>query len=320
MRRILFFLLLPLALGIGAAEYLTTSFVARQRIGDVVRRGNLQALAGRRGIYDNDVERAWRADLFAVGADTSEIEPAILAELKRAALQRLIEGERLNRAASGEPVVSSSVEREIQLLRDQFRDEKTWQKSLAGADLSSRTVAREVTINLRDRAWLEKQIADRIQPNDSEVQRYYSEHQSAFQQPLRLRASHLFLAAPEGYLDDVIERQRTLIEQLAKRIANGESFPALIAEFSEDEATKMRDGDLGYFAGTRMLPEVFAAAEQLQPGQLSAPVRSRLGFHIIRLTETRPVRQLTLEEARPEIIALLENQRRIAAVAALLER
>ena len=238
----------------------------------------MQALAGRRGIYDNDVERAWRADLFAVGADTSEIEPAILGQLKNAALQRLIEQERLNRAASGEAVAASAVERETQLLRDQFRDEKTWQKSLAGADLSERSLAHEVTTSLRARSWLEKQIADRIQPNDSEVQRYYDEHRPAFQQPLRLRASHLFLAAPEGYPEDVIERQQNSIEQLAKRVANGESFPALIAQFSEDEATKKRDGDLGYFAETRMLPEVFAAAEQLQPGQISGPVRSSAGL------------------------------------------
>ena len=312
--------LVACVLGIGAAEYLTTSFPFRQWIGNVVGRGDLQALVGRRGIYDSDVERAWRADLFAVGAETSEIEPAILGQLKSDALQRLIEEERLNRAAAGEAVVSSAVEHETRLLRDQFRDEKTWQKSLADADLSQRSLAHEVTINLRARSWLEKQIANRIQPNDSEVQRCYDTHLPAFQQPLRLRASHLFLAAPEGYPEEVIARQQTAIEQLAKRIANGESFPALITEFSEDEATKKRDGDLGYFAETRMLPAVFAATEQLQPGQISGPVRSRLGFHIIRLTEARPARQLSLEDARPGILALLENQKRVAAVAALVER
>ncbi|CAN5430289.1 hypothetical protein BH18VER2_BH18VER2_05610 [soil metagenome] len=116
----------------------------------------------------------------------------------------------------------------------------------------------------------------------------------------------------------MIERQRALIDQLAKRIGSGESFPVLVTEFSEDEATKKRDGDLGYFAGARMLPAVFAAAKQLQPGQVSAPVRSRLGFHLIRLMEVRPARQLSLEEARPEIIALLENRKRASAIASVV--
>ncbi len=317
MKRFLF-LLLAVGLGLGAAEYLTTLFPVRRWIGEVAGRGELQALAGRRGIYDNDVDRAWRGDLFALGLDSFELEAAVADAQKRATLHRLLAEKRLNAAATNEPTDPVAVARETQLLRDQFRDDRTWRKSLALAGLTPRTLEREVAVNLRGRAWLEQQIAGRIQPNDSEVRRYYEENRTAFRQPLRLRASHLFLAAPDGYPVDVIERQGTFIEQLAKRIANGESFPALIAEFSEDEATKMRDGDLGYFAEKRMLPEIFAAAGQLQPGQISAPVRSRLGFHIIRLTETRPERQLSLEEARPQIVALLENRRRTAAVASVL--
>lgn len=311
-------LLLVLGLGAGTGEYLSTSFAARKWLGHLVRRGDLQALIGRRGIYENDVERAWQAELFAVGANAQEIGPAIAAQQKGAILQRLVEQKRTTAAAAGEPVDSASVARETQLLRYQFREEKNWQQALSGAGLTRRGLQREVARNLGDRNWLEKQIAPRIQPNDAAVQRYYNEHLPAFQEPLRLRASHLFLAAPEGYPDDVIERQRALIDQLAKRIGSGESFPVLVTEFSEDEATKKRDGDLGYFAGARMLPAVFAAAKQLQPGQVSAPVRSRLGFHLIRLMEVRPARQLSLEEARPEIIALLENRKRASAIASVV--
>jgi len=67
-----------------------------------------------------------------------------------------------------------------------------------------------------------------------------------------------------------------------------------------------------------MLPVVFAAAQGLRPGESSASVRSRLGFHIIRLTESRPARALTFEEARPEIAALLANLQRAAAIATLV--
>ena len=203
----------------------------------------------------------------------------------------------------------------MDLLRAQFPDEKTWNRALASAGLTRRSLQREVETNLRDRNWLEAQIASRIQPNKTETRRYYDEHRSTFQEPLRFRASHLFLAAPEGTPAEVIAAKRSLIEQLSKRLAHGESFPALVAEFSEDDATKKRGGDLGYFASERMLPAVFDAAEKLHPGETSAPVRSRLGFHIIRLTESRPARALTFEEAQREIETLLANQKRTDTVA-----
>ena len=305
-----------LLLGLAAGEYLTNNFSVRRWIGHVVRRGDLQVLVERRGIYDSDVERAWRADLFATGTNPQDVEASIAAEQKRAALGRLIEQQKLNRTASGQSIHRGAIAHEMELLRTQFGDEEAWKRALAGAELSREALEREVATDLRDRDWLEAEIAAQIQPNESEIRRYFEEHRSAFQEPPRLRASHLFLAAPEGYPAEVIEAKRTLIAQLSKRLAKGESFSALVAEFSEDEATKKRGGDLGYFAETRMLPAVFAAAQQLRPGETSGPVQSRLGFHIIRLTESRPPRAFTFEEARPEISVLLANQKRIKAVAA----
>jgi peptidyl-prolyl cis-trans isomerase C len=318
MMRLFLLALLAIALGIGIGEYLTTSLPFRQWIGHVVRRGELQALVGRRGIYDTDVERAWRAELFATGAVAQDIEAATATEQKRAALQRLVEQEKLDAAASGQAINSGSVAHEIDLLREQFGDEKTWIGTLAKAATVRRALEREVATNLRDRAWIETAIAPELRPNEAEARRYFEEHRAAFQEPPRLRASHLFLAAPEGYPTNVIEAKRTLIAELAKRLAGGESFSALVAEFSEDNATKKRACDLGYFTEKRMLPGVFAAARQLQPGTMSAPVRSRLGFHILRLTGSLPARALTFEEARPEIDALLANQKRTKAVAALV--
>lgn len=314
-----FFLLVTLAfvLGIGTTEFLSTNFSFRRWLGQVVRRGELQELAGRRGIYENDVERAWRTELFARDAEAGEIAPATAAEQRRAVLERLIAEEKLKAAAASQALAPGVLKREINLLRWQFRDEKTWQTILQGAAISRWILRRTVADDLRARAWIEQHIAAQLAPIERESQRYFTAHQAEFQEPLRLRASHLFLAAPDGYPREVIDAQRGLIDLLSKRIANGESFPALVAEFSEDDATKKRAGDLGYFAEERMLPEVFDAAATLQPGQISAPVRSRLGFHLLRLTESRPARALTFEEAQPEIETRIANLKRARAVAAL---
>ncbi len=320
MTRALLLAAVAIALGVGTAEYLSGNFSFRRGLGHVVRRGDLVTLVDRRGIYDNDVERAWQAELFANGADPQEIEPAIAKEQERGALERLRAEARVTVAARSDSIPDAAVRREMDLLRDQFRDEKTWAAVLRNASTSPWVLRLAVVENLRDRAWIEKQIASQILPNESECRRYFEKHGAEFQAPPRLRASQLFLAAPDGYPAEVIETRRALIDRLSKRLANGEAFPALVAEFSEDEATKKRGGDLGYFAQTRMLPAVWEAASKLHPGEISAPVRSRLGFHILRLTESLPPHALTFEEARPEIVSTLENRKRLAAVTKLSGR
>lgn len=284
-------LVLALLLGMGAGEYLTTDLTFRRWLGQVVRRGGLEALVGRRGIYDRDVERAGQP------------------------LESLIELAKLDAAAARQSISSAAIDHQMDLLRWQFGDEKSWHAILQKAATTPRALRRAVAANLRDRSWLEAQIA----PNDNGIRHFYDTQAEWLQEPLRFRASHLFLAAPDGYPDEVIEAKRTLINALAARLQNGESFPALVAEFSEDEATKRQGGDLNYFAEERMLPEVFRAAQALHAGETSAPIRSRLGFHLIRLTESRPPRVLGFDEAQPGIIAALENQKRAQAVRTLLD-
>lgn len=281
---------LVLLLGIGAGEYLTTDFTLRRWLGHIVGRGELEALVGRRGIYNRDVQRAGQS------------------------LESLIERAKLDAAGTRQPISSAAIDHQMDLLRRQFGDEKSWQAILQKAATTTRALRREVATSLRDRSWLEAQIA----PNERGLRDFYDAHAERFQEPLRLRASHLFLAAPDGCHDEVIEAKRTLINALAARLQNGESFSALVAEFSEDEATKNRGGDLNYFAEARMLPPIWSAAQALYPGESSAPVRSRLGFHLIRLTESRPPRTLDFDEARPEISAALENEKRAQVVRALL--
>ncbi|MGH7938211.1 MAG: peptidylprolyl isomerase, partial [Bryobacteraceae bacterium] len=212
--------------------------------------------------------------------------------------------------AAKEPIAANAIAHEMDLLR--------WPLAQTGDNFFARlALRRAVATNLRDRAWLESQLAARLLPDDQESRQFYQANLAEFRAPLRFRASHLFLAAPRGCPEEVIEEKRVLIENLAKRLKNGESFPALVAQYSEDEATKKRGGDLNYFAQERMLPAIWQAVQTLREGETSAPIRSRLGFHILRLTRRLPAEQLTFDQAAGEITEALENQRRAAAVATL---
>ena len=75
-----------------------------------------------------------------------------------------------------------------------------------------------------------------------------------------------------------------------------------------------RGGDLGFFSEFRMWPEFFAAVAKMRVGEISQLMRTRLGFHIIELTDLKPARQMSFEEARTEIRLLIENEKRRTAL------
>ena len=83
------------------------------------------------------------------------------------------------------------------------------------------------------------------------------------------------------------EEAEKLAASLAKRIRNGESINALAQEYSDDPSAKQNSGDLGYFTWGRMVDEFQEAAFNLAPGQVSDPVLTSFGYHIIQVKDRR---------------------------------
>lgn len=83
------------------------------------------------------------------------------------------------------------------------------------------------------------------------------------------------------------EKVRTRLEEIKKRIQNGEDFATLAKQFSEDPVSAKDGGNLGFFKKKELVPEYEAASLKLEPGQLSDVIESQFGFHLIQLIERR---------------------------------
>jgi peptidyl-prolyl cis-trans isomerase C len=292
-RRFAFALFVCLA-GFAASELIYRSAVCRDLIGRTFGRGHLIALAEGNGVYEIDLRRE-----RAAGDSPDD-----------AASRRLVIDAALGALSRKEHVTASKVARECDLVRWQFGTERAFVGKMRADGFSKESLSIAATNNLKARQWLETRFASEITVTEEECRVFYRTHGEAFALPLRLRASHLFLAAPPETPPEDVESKRLLIESLSQRIEQGEDFSDLVAEASEDEATRWRGGDLGFFASSRMLPEFFAAATNLPVGRLSKPVRSHLGFHIVQLTAIEPARVIPFEEARADIRNLLQNEQR----------
>jgi len=279
-------MVVALLLGLAVSEVLSRSAAFRDLAGRLAGRGRLVALAHGKGIYETDL---------------GEDEPGAA---------ELVVLENLRRASANETVAPATVNREIALLEAQFGDDKTFRKALRINGLFISTLRDKVTNQLRGLAWLEKQVRTATEIPERECREFYEAHRDLFAQPVRFRASHLFLAAHAETPPEIVEDKKLAIETFATRLSKGETLSALATAASEDEASKPRGGDLGYFSETRTPPEFIAEIKRLRVGETSKPFRSHLGFHIAQVTDIKDARLLTFEEARPEISLALANKRR----------
>lgn len=105
-----------------------------------------------------------------------------------------------------------------------------------------------------------------------------------------IKASHIFVrCTPDASPEDTLKAWNKLAEA-SRRIQKGESFEKVARELSEDPSTAPNGGSLGYFTALSMIYPFESAAYNLQPGKISAPVRTNAGYHLIKVFDRRPSR------------------------------
>jgi len=97
------------------------------------------------------------------------------------------------------------------------------------------------------------------------------------------------------------EQALALVAEIKQKLDGGGDFAALAAQYSEDTGSKAQGGELGWFGKGQMVAEFEDAASKLQPGQVSDPVLTQFGYHLIKVEERDPARaidQYTLEQTK----------------------
>ena len=148
------------------------------------------------------------------------------------------------------------------------------------------------------------------QVGSDEIKAYYESNISRYGEPEQRRASHILIAVKSGADDaekaGARERAAQIVSQLRKSPA---SFAELAKKNSGDTGSASKGGDLGFFSRGMMVRPFEDAAFRLKPNQISDPVESDFGFHIIKITGIKAGKMKSLESVRPEIERELKKQR-----------
>jgi peptidyl-prolyl cis-trans isomerase D len=153
----------------------------------------------------------------------------------------------------------------------------------------------------------ETRLREKIRPTPAQLRAYYDAHPDDFPVSDRVHAAHILVKVDRNAKPDVDAAAKKKAEDLAARARKGEDFAKLAEKYSEDPGSKDRGGDLGPFARGAMVKVFEDTAFAMTPGQISDPVKSPFGYHVIKLIEKLPPGKQTFEEAAPKIVASLQQ-------------
>ena len=150
------------------------------------------------------------------------------------------------------------------------------------------------------------QVRQTITVPEADINAFYRQNMTQYQTPAQVRASHILFKL-EGKDEKAVQAQAE--DVLKKARAPGADFAALAKQYSEDDSNNSNGGDLDYFGRGRMVAEFDAAAFAMKTGEISNLVKTAFGYHIIKVTDSKPDTTRPLAEVRTEIEDQLKWQK-----------
>lgn len=152
---------------------------------------------------------------------------------------------------------------------------------------------------------------------EAQARAIYRAQPERFPRPEQVHARHILILPKQGEEGATEQAAKDLLAKLRA----GANFEALATEYSGDYASAKRGGDLGFFGRRSMVAEFEQAAFALQkPGDLSEPVRTQFGYHIVQLVEKRPAGVQAFEEVRDGLMQQVRTNLDQEARAAVIKK
>lgn len=154
---------------------------------------------------------------------------------------------------------------------------------------------------------LEKEIVSKTKVSDQEARDYYNKHKDEFVTTSQIKASHILVKTEDE------------AKKILARLKKGEKFEDIARKESLDKGSAQNGGDLGYFSRGQMIPAFEKAAAALKVGELSQPVRTDYGYHIIKVIDKKTGPTVEFDRIKDMIVQRLSGERQKEAFEKYIE-
>jgi parvulin-like peptidyl-prolyl isomerase len=210
--------------------------------------------------------------------------------------------------AMGIKITDDKVNKRIEQLKKQFYggSEQRYQKTLTQQGLTADQAKEEVRAQLISEE-LFKKVTGNVKVSKDEIKAYYNSHKSQYGQPQTREVRHILVA------------KKTLADKLYAQLKSGANFAALAKKYSKDPGSASNGGKLTISKG-QTVPAFDKTAFSLKKGELSQPVHTQYGYHIIEaLSDVKAAQTTTLSKVESSIKQQLEQQRKNDAMTKWVE-
>lgn len=191
--------------------------------------------------------------------------------------------------------------------------EDTYKAQYPGASWTDLLKARglsetEVQDMIRRQLVLDKAVGANVHVSNKQIADYFAKNHAQFDQPATAHARHILVP-------DLKTAQKVEAD-----LKSGKDFAAEAKQYSIDPGSRDKGGDLGWFRKGQMVPAFEAVAFTAPIGQISAPVKSPYGYHIIEVLGRKPAQKATLASTKDQIETTLRQQQENPLIPAFLQQ
>jgi len=264
------------------------------------------------------LDEAFNAAVESSGAKAADLTPDQKLSGYRQLLDELIMDKLVSKAAAGVEVSDDEVNAEIAKIKKQFPSEEAFAAQLKEAGQTPEKLTSSLRTMLQQQRWMKSQVKEQA-IGDDDAKKFYDSNQTEFQNPDTVKASHILFLVNKEDSEDVVKQKQAAAVKAAERAKKGEDFTKLAKELSEEPGAKESGGDLGFFSKDRMVPEFAEASFKMAPGDISEPVRTQFGWHIIKVTDKKPAGTVPFDQVKEQITSYLKGTKQREAVQGVLK-
>jgi peptidyl-prolyl cis-trans isomerase D len=154
-----------------------------------------------------------------------------------------------------------------------------------------------------------KSVAATIKPTEADLKATYESEKSRFMTPPERRVSHILIPLSDSASPADVQKALKKAQDIARQAKAGANFASLARKYSGDSSTASRGGDLGTLSPGLLPKNLEAAIETLKQGGVTAPIRTRFGYHVAKVTQYKAGKVKSYAQVRQQLIALVKKEK-----------